>query len=517
MSTPLTFEKKFFQLTPTGAKEAGPYDVIIVGAGFGGGVLAADLFDKNKELKKKILVIERGNLAFTTHCLNTARSGGTGDSGQQNDNFFQGFRSEYEMNPDSSPHWIGGPMYTLGGRSNAWGLFIPRPHRHILDDFFPTNVVNDLRGTYFQKAESLMNIGFPETRPVHQRLIDTLNVEDGVNWQWGRIASEFSRDTNFGFARGAYGTVDKLLEIAMVNPVDMGDPTKDVNFRILLNAEVLRLQVPGSSNDLVGVTLRDGTVIEAKKVVLSAGSVNTPAILLRNELVPNPDEVLKLTDHAMYLVQRSYSYSQGGKEIERPDVGAMKIQTFTTLGSGERYRALANFAVDSSQFLSRSIVFGPWSYNHNFTMVFILPCELVENNKIELKSDEPFVTINRPTVTNDSIPAMVEIIKKVEQAMKDEIGVEFDDSNAEQTPEKQLQNTEINPLKLGNVAHELGSLPMRKTDNDTGVVDENLALIGSQNVYICDLSVFPVSPAANPSLTLAALALRLGDHLSQIL
>jgi len=219
----------------------------------------------------------------------------------------------------------------------------------------------------------------------------------------------------------------------------------------------------------------------------------------------------------MYLVQRSYSYSQGGKEIERPDVGPMKIQTFTTLGSDERYRALANFAVDSSQFLSRSIVFGPWSYNHNFTMVFILPCELVESNKIELQSDEPYVTINRPTVTDDSIPTMVEIIKKVEQAMKDEIGVEFDDSNEEQTPEKQLQNTEINPLKLGNVAHELGSLPMRKTDNDTGAVDGNLALIGSQNVYICDLSVFPVSPAANPSLTLAALALRLGDHLSQIL
>ena len=32
-------------------------------------------------------------------------------------------------------------------------------------------------------------------------------------------------------------------------------------------------------------------------------------------------------------------------------------------------------------------------------------------------------------------------------------------------------------------------------------------------MYACDLSVFPYSPAANPTLTLAALSLRLSDHL----
>ena len=36
---------------------------------------------------------------------------------------------------------------------------------------------------------------------------------------------------------------------------------------------------------------------------------------------------------------------------------------------------------------------------------------------------------------------------------------------------------------------------------------------GNKNVSVCDLSVFPYSPAANPTLTLAALALRLSDKL----
>jgi choline dehydrogenase-like flavoprotein len=43
----------------------------------------------------------------------------------------------------------------------------------------------------------------------------------------------------------------------------------------------------------------------------------------------------------------------------------------------------------------------------------------------------------------------------------------------------------------------------------SGVVDANLKFLAYDNLYACDNSVFPTSPAANPSLTLAALALRL--------
>ncbi|RYP76676.1 hypothetical protein DL771_001598 [Monosporascus sp. 5C6A] len=64
---------------------------------------------------------------------------------------------------------------------------------------------------------------------------------------------------------------------------------------------------------------------------------------------------------------------------------------------------------------------------------------------------------------------------------------------------------------FGAVAHEVGT--MRMGEDGSGVVDENLRVSGVDNLYICDLSVFPVSPAANPTLTLAALAQRLGSHL----
>jgi choline dehydrogenase-like flavoprotein len=65
---------------------------------------------------------------------------------------------------------------------------------------------------------------------------------------------------------------------------------------------------------------------------------------------------------------------------------------------------------------------------------------------------------------------------------------------------------------LGGVAHEVGTL--RMSDHGAGVVDEDLRFLAYDNLYACDNSVFPASPAANPSLTLVALALRLADHLA---
>jgi choline dehydrogenase-like flavoprotein len=65
---------------------------------------------------------------------------------------------------------------------------------------------------------------------------------------------------------------------------------------------------------------------------------------------------------------------------------------------------------------------------------------------------------------------------------------------------------------LGGVAHEVGTLCM--ADGGTGVVDENLRFLGYDNLFACDNSVFPSSPAANPTLTLTALALRLARHLT---
>jgi choline dehydrogenase-like flavoprotein len=49
--------------------------------------------------------------------------------------------------------------------------------------------------------------------------------------------------------------------------------------------------------------------------------------------------------------------------------------------------------------------------------------------------------------------------------------------------------------------------------NGFSVIDENLEVRGAPGLFACDMSVKPLSCAANPVRTLAALALRLSRHL----
>jgi choline dehydrogenase-like flavoprotein len=95
--------------------------------------------------------------------------------------------------------------------------------------------------------------------------------------------------------------------------------------------------------------------------------------------------------------------------------------------------------------------------------------------------------------------------------------VQIKDKFFEKPASEEEDSEDLPTMKLadfGVVAHEVGTMRMSRDEHDVkGVVDKNLKYIGVDNLYVCDLSVFPVSPPANPTLTLAALALRLADYL----
>jgi choline dehydrogenase-like flavoprotein len=70
----------------------------------------------------------------------------------------------------------------------------------------------------------------------------------------------------------------------------------------------------------------------------------------------------------------------------------------------------------------------------------------------------------------------------------------------------------------GTVHHAVGTLRMPYRSSYDGafqfdsVVDEDLRVVGTRNLYVCDMSVMPLSSAANPVRTLVGLALRLSRH-----
>ncbi|KDN34098.1 hypothetical protein RSAG8_12815, partial [Rhizoctonia solani AG-8 WAC10335] len=524
-----SFQDKLFHLTP---KEAAweEYDYIIVGSGIGGGVLANDLRDTNFKLGKKaqrILLLEKGVMVFHTHCLNTARPAGLlNDRGQQNDTFFKDFREYYTFQKESQAkpeHWDGGPMYNLGGRSAAWGLFAPRVDKEVLDERFPKRVAEDLTNEYYDKAERLMLVSLPTTHRAHQHIMDRLNLEcrvaaetSNVHWHWGRIASEFRDDRNFDFAEGAYSTIDKILEIAMSRPKTIDAQGKEVlidhkHFKTVLNAGVrslefdsptvgstctgVKVQDPSSPNDSVTINLRKGG-----KVLLCAGSVNSPAILLRSKALEGVKWAdyngLHLTDHNIIYFQCPFYFRDPAK---RAEYGAMKLQTYVKLCNTI---VLVNISIDASSFLPRGN--SPDENLPKFIMVFMHQEELIANNTLSLGANqEPRIdNMERNHPSKEAKTAMKKFTVATMKALAGSANLEFlgfeqvgkVDFSQKQPATDYTNKVELGCLPLGGVAHELGTLPM-------------------PGVYVCDLSCFPYSPAANPTLTLAALAIRLSRRL----
>ncbi|HEX2424376.1 MAG TPA: GMC family oxidoreductase [Actinomycetota bacterium] len=69
-------------------------------------------------------------------------------------------------------------------------------------------------------------------------------------------------------------------------------------------------------------------------------------------------------------------------------------------------------------------------------------------------------------------------------------------------------------VTIERYAHLVGGCRMAVRRED-GVVDSNLKMFGVPNVYVVDGSVLPTQGAANPALTIMALAARCADHLSR--
>jgi choline dehydrogenase-like flavoprotein len=72
--------------------------------------------------------------------------------------------------------------------------------------------------------------------------------------------------------------------------------------------------------------------------------------------------------------------------------------------------------------------------------------------------------------------------------------------------------TQIKALPYTDASHHLGTTRM-SADPRSGVVDVNCRVHGVANLYVAGSSIFPTAGHANPTLTIAAMSLRLADYL----
>ena len=136
----------------------------------------------------------------------------------------------------------------------------------------------------------------------------------------------------------------------------------------------------------------------------------------------------------------------------------------------------------------------------HYNLQLRLEMDAVPNNFISQQDD--IVNTNISLSDND-----IKTVRILFSELLDEIG----SSNIN----KEYTNFDIkNWKKIYDASHHIGGLSINN-NKELSYVDENLQLIDSPDIYICSSSIFPRSGSGNPTLTIVALGLRLGDHLNK--
>ena len=485
------------------------YDVIVVGSGFGGGVLAEQLSD----LGADVLVLEAGSYLFPTHVGNLPRQHGLARRVDKSIwSLWDDFRTVNYANAAGSAYG-GGQGFNLGGRSLFWGGFIP-PMMWWELDAWPEPVRWYLEGEGYALANDLLK--FKDLDSDYQWQVKgwlTRELPDHtvLNAPMAIQGTDASRRT---VAAGVFSTADLLME-ARLTEGGMGKEHLTVN----LNHAVVRIDTEGGR--ATGVVARnllanEDRVFRGKHVVLSAGTVESAKLAQLSGLAdPNGKAGSGMTDHPIFFAHFAMPASS---PLYDPGAAAKVLLRHKRAGQGSaaphqddhRYNVILELGADFNQgrFVDPDLLAEHLRVRGDTMiceMVVLFNAQLVERNT--LRQTGP--SFAKPTVDMRECPITAGEWREID-GLK---ALLFDKLRAQPLEGGGL---DLRRAGLGGVAHEVGTLRMgtdKARGYGDGVVDTDLKFLAYENLYACDLSVFPTSPAANPSLTLAALALRLAGTL----
>ena len=472
---------------PRNTREDILYDVIVIGSGMGGGSLA----DRLSDAGIKTLVLEAGGLTLATHMTNLP-----GDWTRTANHHKVG---HFVNEPGSD--FLPGVHLSLGGRSVYWSGLIPRMHDWELA-FWPQPVRTFLKQGGYDGAETLLR----KTRrlgPFQDQVVAKLKA-DLPDWQ----VEDLPRSVHQPFlddagqlgsivqdSTGIFSTADLLLA-----SMGYAERAGRQNLTINLGHLVTHIATDGTRatdvvcQDLLGNTTRR---YRGRFVVLAAGSLESPRIALNSGLNDPAGKVgVGLTDHPAFF---SAVYNiPGGNPLSGTKRHA-KVFLF---------KKTATF--DDHPF-NVEVVVNPELWQVRTSDDDLVPAPNPSRIKMTFSFASLLDDANR--LTSSGIGRKLSV-----KVGRNPAGLpHFDAARAARNAilaALDVPFTAGEGMGYGNegTVHHAGGT-MRMSGNATGVVDTNLKFEAYDNLYCADPSVWPFIPAANPSLTLVALSLRLADHL----
>jgi len=512
------------------------YDIIIIGTGAGGGTLAQHLAPSGK----RILLLERGDYV--------AREKDNWDS--RSVNLLGKYQTkevwkDVEGN-DLHPH----TNYGVGGNTKFYGAALFRLRKEDFGELRHHGGVSpawpityDELEPYYTRAERLYHVHgergedpteppasapYPHPAVSHEPRLRKLGEDFAAlglrpfHTPLGIMIDEkrphASRCIRCNTCDG-YPCLVQGKSDAQVIGVDPA--LQHPNVSLLTNAYVERLETSSSGREVSKVVVKRGVErmeLSAGLVVVSCGAINSAALLLRSANEKHPQGLA----NASGVVGRHYmghvnSVLMAISRCPNPTVfqKSLSVNDFY-FGSDDFPYPMGHISF-VGKLDGDALKGGAPPLIPGFTL------DLMARHSLDfwLTSEDLPDPENRVTIDRDGRVVLAykpnneeghrRLVAKLQQLMKEQRACPIHGKECHQG----LFSRSLyvgQRIPLAGVAHQNGTIRFGR-DPRTSALDVNCKAHDVENLYVVDASFFPSSGAVNPSLTIVANALRVGDHL----
>jgi gluconate 5-dehydrogenase len=455
------------------------YDVLIVGSGAGGGASLYRLCEMWKNhTDKKIGILEKGNLLFHSNALNIPTMNITRMREQL---FYDNSTPVGHFLPDFPGARL---VYALGGRTLFWNAWSPRPPQFELLKW-PMNQAE--LNAYYSLAEKVLHVtsSYANGSVLQSIMMNRLYENNIINSMDSPVSIDMSATHLGEIHSNAWFSTINFLALAMNDkPYDLG-----------LNAFVSKLFVEQGKISGVEVidTDKNTHIIHAKNIILSAGALETPRLLL-NSGIQGPAIGHYLTDHLTIFDLGKINRRQFGK-----DPGVISILIYETAEQPYQIQLLGPDQYYAYQQFEEKIL----PEEISITLATFGKTESLYENRVYIDSSRkdqygiPEIQVDFSYSNKDRFVAS----QMVDGILKTSSAINID-----------LLTTQPNLSSPGSDLHESCTCRMG-IDPETSVVNSNGQIHEVPGLYVADNSTLPTLAAANPTLTTVALSIRLADHI----
>jgi choline dehydrogenase-like flavoprotein len=505
------------------------YDVIIIGSGAGGGTLAWKLAPSGK----KILLLERGD--YLPREMDNWRPRAV--------HVEEKYHTTEQWADKDGTRFRPGTGYWVGGNTKVYGAALVRLRPRDFEEVMHAGggvsprwpIGYDELEPYYTRAEHLYEVHgtrgedptdgpasapyrFPAVshEPRLQRLHDDLQRlgHQPFHLPVGVRLDEHDPRRSACIRCATCDSYPCLLRAKSDAEVLCVEPAlQHPNVTLLTNAYVERLETNGPGNAVTGVQVRRGALEETYRgaiVVVSCGAVNSAALLLRSATERHPRGLANQSDvvgrhymahtNSMFLAisrepntsqftktfgLNDFYFGEPGFEYPMGSIQSLFKMDAETLAAGAP-RLVPGMTLDAMA-------------RHSLDL-WVMSEDLPDpNNRVRLDADGGIQLHYTP----NNLDGHRRLVRRLKSLLH-RIGCEEHLLPLSLHIAKQLP--------VAGVGHQNGTVRFGR-DPHTSALDPFCKAHELDNLYVVDASFFPSCGASNPSLTIMANALRVGEHL----